>query len=98
MRTDFGVTIKPTHIGDLFRGVSPSTPKVGETIVLGTGTFFTEPTDWYAEGVKFSLAFGLDPDDGRETDWLDINSLYRLHEQDVELYFEADTYGVKSVP
>lgn len=32
-----------THIGDLFRGFSPSTPKVGAKIKLGTGKFFSEP-------------------------------------------------------
>ena len=35
-------TRQSTHIGDLFHGVFPSTPKQGETIILGTGLLFTE--------------------------------------------------------
>ena len=68
------------HIGDLFHRVFPSKPKVGERIVLGGGTLFFEN-----DGV------GLMPDDGRETLWLEIRALYRLHNQTVTLFFEAST-------
>jgi hypothetical protein len=73
-----------THIGDLFRGFFPETPEVGERIVLGEGTFFTEETDFGA------LLLGLRPDDGRDSDWLDPPKLYRAHEQTVRLTFEGE--------
>lgn len=73
-----------THIGDLFRGFFPETPEVGERIILGEGTFFTEETDFGA------LLLGLRPDDGRDSDWLDPPKLYRAHEQTVRLTFEGD--------
>ena len=69
------------HIGDLFRGLFPTTPEVGEEIVLGEGYLF------YAhDGDIFTV--GLDPRDGRASDWLDPRALYRAHEQTVELWFE----------
>lgn len=71
-------TQKSAHIGDLFRGLFPSTPKVGETIVLGEGYVF------YEEG-NF---IGLEPKEQRESDWLNPKMLYRVHEQYVELFFE----------
>jgi len=74
-------TRKSTHIGDLHHKVYPSTPEVGEEIVLGSGTVFYEN--------KYDIdAIGLKPDDNRNELWLDIKQLYRAHEQDVELYFE----------
>ena len=64
------------HLGDVFDGVRPKTPEVGEEILLGSGTLFFEgPT------------VGLSPDDGRKTRWLDIRKLYRAHDQTVALYF-----------
>ena len=66
------------HIGDLFHRIFPSKPEVGEQITLGEGTLFFD-----ADGV------GLMPDDGRETLWLDIRSLYRVHNQTVTLFFDA---------
>jgi hypothetical protein len=68
------------HIGDLFRGLSPTTPEVGEVIVLGTGTVFHD-------GDGDGIYIGLRPDDGRDADWLDPEALYRAHEQTVELQF-----------
>lgn len=68
------------HIGDIFRGIRPSTPEVGEEITLGTGTLFTEMND----GVP---RIGVRPDDGRETDWMDPRALYRCHSQTVRLEF-----------
>ena len=69
------------HIGDLFHGVFPVTPEVGQEIALGEGTLFHE------ESEGFDGLVGLRPDDGRNTLWLDINSLYRCHDQTVELRF-----------
>lgn len=71
------------HIGDIFRGVFPSTPDVGEWIVLGEGTY-------YQERKPEGPVVGLRPSDSREADWLDINALYRCHEQTVSLYFQPD--------
>jgi hypothetical protein len=65
------------HIGDFFHRVSPTTPQVGERVILGEGTLFFEDS-----GV------GLLPLDGRETLWLDITALYRVHDQTVTLFFE----------
>ena len=77
-------TRQSTHIGDFFRGFSPSTPEVGEVIVLGGGTlFFEEHRD---DGPRYA-AVGLRPDDDRTTDWLDPPALYRAHEQTVRLLF-----------
>lgn len=71
-----------THIGDLFRGIFPSKPSVGDRIVLGEGTLFLEPC-------SFGFTVGLRPDDGRDADWLDPHALYRAHEQMVRLFFEV---------
>lgn len=70
-----------THIGDLFRGIYPIQPEEGEEIELGLGTAFCEQQ-------HFGVAVGLLPDDGRSHDWLDPKSLYRAHEQLVELRFD----------
>lgn len=70
-------TRRSQHIGDLFHGVFPKTPKVGQKITLGEGTLFFED-----DGV------GLQPDDGRDAQWLDMRALYNAHEQTVTLYFE----------
>lgn len=69
----------PYHIGDFFHGVFPVKPDVGEVIVLGHGRL-----------AKDGNAVGLEPDDGRETLWLDIRALYRAHDQTVELAFVPD--------
>ncbi len=60
----------------------PSTPDVGETIDLGTGRFRLGKAEK-------TLTFGLEPADGRQTDWFDPAKLYRLHDQTVELEFTA---------
>lgn len=73
-------TRQSSHTGDLFRGIGPSTPEAGEEITLGTGTLFTEMDD----GVP---RIGVEPDDGRETDWMDPAALYRCHSQTVRLEF-----------
>ena len=69
-----------THIGDLFRGFFPETPDQGEEIELGSGTAFIDMQ-------TFGAAFGVLPDDGRATDWMNPQSLYRAHEQLVDLRF-----------
>lgn len=74
-----------THIGDLFRGLSPRTPEVGADIQLGDGEFFAEPLE---DG---GLAIGVKPADGRKSDWLDPRALYDAHEQTVELSFECNS-------
>jgi len=81
-----------THIGDLFRGLFPETPTVGDRIVLGTGTLFTE-----AAGFDGVTAVGLHPDVPRSSDWLDPKALYRAHEQTVRLVFEPDGGNDESV-
>jgi hypothetical protein len=71
---------KSTHIGDLFHRVFPRTPEKGAEIRLGEG-FLCFDKDEDHESV------GLRPADGRDTMWLDIRSLYDVHEQTVELIF-----------
>ena len=75
---------KSTHIGDLFRGVFPRIPRIGQTIVLGTGKLF------FAAAPEGGSQVGLLPEDGRDSDWLDIRALYDCHEQTVELFFEPE--------
>lgn len=70
-------TRQSRHTGDLFHGLFPKTPKVGQEITLGEGTLFFEN-----DGV------GLQPNDGRDTQWLDMRALYNAHEQTVTLYFD----------
>lgn len=73
------------HAGDLYIDILPTTPSVGEEIVLGVGRFdinynpFPPPT----------YEMCLFPSDGRSTYWLDPKVLYRLHDQTVELYAET---------
>lgn len=71
------------HIGDLFRGIGPVTPEVGETLTLGHGELFTQQD----HGV---VAVGLRPADGRRSDWLDPHALYRAHSQTVRLTFTPE--------
>ena len=73
-------TQESSHIGDLFRGLVPQTPEVGESMVLGEGTLFTEADEW-------SQVVGLHPLDDRGSDWLSPEVLYRLHDQRVHLFF-----------
>ncbi len=74
-------TRQSTHIGDFFRGLSPSTPEVGDRLILGEGTLWFLAED-------FGDTVGLFPDDDRELDWLDPHVLYQVHEQTVKLSFE----------
>ena len=68
-----------THIGDFFRGFFPTTPEVGEEIVLGSGVIVEEVN---AEGQP---QIAVEPTDGRASDWLKPEALYRAHEQTVRL-------------
>jgi hypothetical protein len=78
-------TRESTHIGDLFHGFAPVTPDVGENIVLGEGTLFTETE---TDGKTTWSMVGLKPDDGRDHFWLNPKKLYRAHEQTVKLWFK----------
>lgn len=71
------------HIGDLFRGVYPTQPAVGEVVILGTGTFRVAPNQWGGHVLM------CEPDEPRDQDWYNIHSLYRCHEQTVELWLEV---------
>jgi hypothetical protein len=73
-------TMDSTHIGDIMRGLYPSTPNVGDIFVLGPGRVFYDK-----EGPD--VAIGLLPDDDRKSDWLDPGTLYRCHDQRVILHF-----------
>lgn len=74
-------TRQSTHIGDLFRGLSPTTPQVGDRLILGEGTIWFLSEEWGDQ-------VGLSPDDDRDADWLDPHVLYQVHEQTVRLLFE----------
>ncbi len=78
-------TRQSTHIGDLARGLFPTTPEVGDRLILGEGTLWFLEEDW-ADQV------GLTPFDDRESDWLDPTVLYQVHEQTVRLIFEQLHY------
>jgi len=69
------------HIGDLFRGLRPSTPEPGEVILLGEGQFFIE-------NLNQTHCVGVRPDPIPESDWMDPMALYRCHSQLVRLTFE----------
>ncbi len=78
-------TRQSTHIGDFFRGLRPTTPKVGDRFTLGEGTLFFATEEWGDQ-------VGLTPFDDRESDWLDPTVLYQVHEQTVRLLFERLHY------
>lgn len=75
-------TRKSGHVGDLFHGIMPSTPEVGEEICLGVGIMGSEI------GWDGSPTIMLVPDDGRTRFWIDPRLLYRLHEQTVSVHVE----------
>jgi hypothetical protein len=74
-------TRQSDHVGDMFRGIGPTTPDKGEVLTLGTGAL------WRGESYG-APTLGLKPDDGRDSDWLDPRALYRCHSQTVRLRFE----------
>ena len=67
------------HIGDFVRGLSPSTPDIGECITLGEGYLFT---------FDDNRAIGVMPRDDRNEDWMYPQALYRIHDQTVQLEFD----------
>ena len=71
------------HIGDFFRGIGPETPRTGDRFTLGKGRAFSQKRDHYT-GV------GVEPGDGRKSDWLDPKMLYRCHNSLVELIWETE--------
>lgn len=73
------------HIGDMFHGIFPETPEVGEEVVLGEGVFEANNTyNIFTVGVRGEP---IDPDE----EWvMDPRKLYRVHDQTVELYFVED--------
>ena len=73
-------TRQSPHIGDLFRGIRPVVPAVGDVIELGRGTLFFDQCDGFR-------SVGLKPADGRKSDWLDPHQLYRAVHQTVALCF-----------
>lgn len=78
-------TRKSGHIGDLFLGVEPSTPEVGEAIELGVGLFALERSSWDISTPNIVLV----PGDDRAELWMDPRKLYRAHDQTVELHAEV---------
>jgi hypothetical protein len=82
-------TRQSTHVGDVFRGLRPETPEVGERIVLGEGRLFRQTVDDREERIE-AVGCTPEPEDDRDTDWLHPSALYRAHEQTVRLVFEDD--------
>lgn len=79
------IGVRPkAHVGDFFRGVGPSTPTVGERVLLGNGTLFIEGPEpqWK------TVPIGVRPGGDAEYPWLDVEALYRVHNQRVRLIFE----------
>jgi hypothetical protein len=74
------VTRKSYHVGDLFRGIFPVTPDLGEVVTLGKGRLTQESP----------CQIGLKPLADVTSDWLDPNALYRVHDQTVTLWFYPD--------
>ena len=77
-------TRETAHIGDFFRGVSPTVPKMEEKFVLGRGNIFYY-TKVY-DGDEYDYV-GVKPDDTSKSDWLNIDKLYHCHNQTVKAYF-----------
>ena len=78
------------HVGDLALGIEPSTPELGEEIVVGVGKFVFDLAQFRGEGfyTPLGVGIGLCPSDGRKKLWLDPRVLYRLHDQTVEIFVE----------
>jgi hypothetical protein len=80
------------HAGDLFLGILPTKPEIGEVVDLGVGTLDLE---WGFEGLT---AVVLRPGDGRDTFWYNPHKLYRLHDQTVEVFIEATDLPFTEAP
>lgn len=70
------------HVGDLFRGIAPRTPQVGDWIKLGTGKLM------YGLCGKTLQVVGLVPEPMRTADWMSPRALYDATHQTVILHFE----------
>lgn len=70
------------HIGDLFLGIFPSRPDVGEEVRLGVGRLEVLPCDWEPD----TRILEIHPSVPRDELWLDPHVLYRLHDQTVDVY------------
>lgn len=70
-------TRQSRHVGDIFYGVFPKTPQMGQQITLGEGALFFEDD-----------SVGLQPDDGRDAQWLNMRALYDALDQTITLYFD----------
>ena len=81
LRVEILETRDSDHIGDLFRGLSPGGAEVGDVYDLGSGVLFRSDVENHV---------GVRPDDGRQTDWLDPELLYKAHQQTVRLTFALD--------
>ena len=79
--------IATTHNRDIWGQL----PKPGERIVLGSGTLFTES---YAG----APVIGVNPADGRETDWMNCDAIGRCRDQLVRLAFEVPEAGQPALP
>jgi hypothetical protein len=84
-------TSQSTHLGDWGRGFAPGGAKKGDTLILGEGTFFTEKSD-------FGTEFGVTPEDGRPSDWMDPKMLYKGHDQSVKIYWVPIKKGKQNDP
>lgn len=73
-------------------------PAVGEPVVLGTGTLFTEKFASMHGDRPGRILAGVRPDDGREERWLDPAALSRVHHQRVRLEFHPDGQGGEHLP
>lgn len=70
------------HIGDLFHGIFPITPDIGERFYLcNTGTVHL-----HEDGTHLSII----PDDGRDEWWFNPDYLYRSHSQTVDLWLVSE--------
>ncbi len=73
------------HIGDLFLGVFPTIPDVGENVELGVAIL---DYDASSDPAKYSDTIFMVPSDDRGELWIDPRKLYRLHDQTVNLFIE----------
>jgi len=89
-------TRKSKHIGDLFLGIKPSTPEVGEEVDLGVGIFHTEPCEYDSKVLSTFLVPGEPP--SRDTFWFNPRKLYRLHDQTVDVFIEETTEEFTPAP